>query len=41
MSAIVIHRIANGKLAEKWSNKDAPGYLQQLGVMPGPECPRQ
>jgi ketosteroid isomerase-like protein len=41
MSAIVIHRIANGKLAEKWSSKDALGYMQQLGVMPGPESSRQ
>jgi DNA-binding SARP family transcriptional activator/predicted ester cyclase len=36
VTAIVIHRIANGKLVEKWSNKDALGYLQQLGLMPGP-----
>lgn len=36
MTAIVIHRIANGKLAEKWSNKDVLGFLQQLGVMPKP-----
>lgn len=42
MSAIVIHRIANGKLAEKWSSKDALGYMQQLGIiMPGPESSRQ
>jgi predicted ester cyclase len=34
MTATVIHRIAGGKLAEKWSNKDALAFLQQLGVMP-------
>jgi predicted ester cyclase len=36
MTAIVIHRIAQGKLAEKWSNKDALGFLRQLGVLPTP-----
>ena len=35
MTAIVIHRIADGKLVEKWSNKDVLGFLQQLGVIPG------
>jgi steroid delta-isomerase-like uncharacterized protein len=35
VTAIVIHRIENGKLAEKWSNKDVLGFLQQLGVIPG------
>ena len=34
MTAIVIHRIADGKLAEKWSNKDVLGFLQQLEVIP-------
>jgi ketosteroid isomerase-like protein len=29
-------RIENGKLAEKWSDKDVLGFLQQLGVMPRP-----
>jgi predicted ester cyclase len=32
--SITIHRIANGKLVEKWSEKDMIGLLQQLGVMP-------
>jgi predicted ester cyclase len=41
ISAIVIHRIANGKLAEKWSSKDALGYMQQLGVMLASERSRQ
>jgi hypothetical protein len=37
MTAIVIHRIANGKLAEKWANKDVLGFLQQLGVFQKPD----
>ncbi len=37
MTATVIHRIADGKLVEKWSNKDELGFLQQLGVIPTPE----
>jgi predicted ester cyclase len=34
MTSITIHRIANGKLAEKWSEKDVIGFLTQIGVMP-------
>jgi predicted ester cyclase len=34
MTATVIHRIEDGKLAEKWSNKDELGFLQQLEVLP-------
>jgi steroid delta-isomerase-like uncharacterized protein len=34
MTATVIHRIEDGKLAEKWSDKDVLGFLQQLGVIP-------
>jgi steroid delta-isomerase-like uncharacterized protein len=34
MTSITIHRIANGKLAEKWSDKDLLGFLQQIGVLP-------
>lgn len=34
MTSITIHRIENGKLAEKWSDKDTLGFLQQLGVIP-------
>jgi predicted ester cyclase len=34
MTATVIHRIADGKLVEKWSDKDELGFLQQLGVIP-------
>lgn len=36
MTATVIHRIENGKLAEKRSSKDLLGFLQQLGVIPTP-----
>jgi predicted ester cyclase len=35
-TATVIHRIEDGMLAEKWSNKDELGFLQQLGVIPRP-----
>jgi steroid delta-isomerase-like uncharacterized protein len=31
MPSITIHRIANGKLAEKWAEKDVMGFLQQIG----------
>jgi predicted ester cyclase len=34
MTATVIHRIEHGQLAEKWSDKDVLGFLQQLGVLP-------
>ena len=37
MSSITIHRIANGKLVEKWAEKDVLGFLIQIGVMPPPE----
>lgn len=36
MTGTVIHRIEDGRLAEKWSDKDALGFLQQLGVIPAP-----
>jgi len=39
MTAIVIHRIADGRLAEKWSSKDGLRYLQQLRVMSPTEVP--
>jgi predicted ester cyclase len=39
-TAIVIHRIADGKLVEKWSEKDLLGFLPQIGVLPGPEPAR-
>ena len=34
MTSITIHRIANGKLVEKWAEKDMLTLLQQIGVMP-------
>ncbi|RSS64868.1 ester cyclase [Streptomyces sp. WAC07061] len=34
MTGTVIHRIEHGRLAEKWSDKDVLGFLQQLGVVP-------
>ena len=36
-TATVTHRIEGGVLAEKWSNKDELGFLQQLGVIPTPD----
>ncbi len=33
MTSITIHRIANGKLVEKWSEKDVLGFLQQIGAL--------
>ena len=33
MTSITIHRIADGKLAEKWSEKDVITFLKQIGVM--------
>lgn len=34
MTATVIHRIADGQLVEKWSDKDVLRMLQQLEVIP-------
>jgi predicted ester cyclase len=36
MTSITIHRIAGGKLVEKWAEKDVLGFLQQIGVNPAP-----
>jgi predicted ester cyclase len=36
MTSITIHRIADRKLAEKWSEKDVISLLVQLGIMPPP-----
>jgi predicted ester cyclase len=33
-TSITIHRIADGKLVEKWAEKDLVGFLKQIGVMP-------
>jgi predicted ester cyclase len=37
-TAVAIHRIADGKIVEHWSNADDLGLMQQLGVisLPGP-----
>jgi ketosteroid isomerase-like protein len=40
MAAIVVHRVVDGRLAEKWSQKDVLGFLQQLGVLPQPDHAR-
>ena len=34
MTSITIHRIADGKLVEKWAEKDMISLLRQIGVMP-------
>jgi predicted ester cyclase len=39
MTAIAIHRIANGKIVEHWSELDNLGMMQQLGVVASPEGP--
>ncbi len=36
VTGIVISRIEGGKGAEDWSNYDALGMMQQLGVVPPP-----
>ena len=36
-TAIVVHRIAGGKVKEEWSATDTLGMLRQLGVAPGGE----
>ena len=37
VDAITIHRMAEGKIAETWEVWDTLGFLQQIGVVPGPE----
>jgi predicted ester cyclase len=37
MTAVAIHRIADGKIVEHWSDKDTLGFMQQIGVLPPPE----
>jgi predicted ester cyclase len=32
-TAVAIHRIADGRLVEHWSNRDDLGLMQQLGVI--------
>ena len=36
ITSITIHRIQNGRLAEKWGEKDLLGFLVQIGVMKPP-----
>jgi steroid delta-isomerase-like uncharacterized protein len=36
VTTIAIARIAGGKIAELWSEVDAMGMMQQLGVIPAP-----
>jgi predicted ester cyclase len=40
MTSITIHRIADGKLIEKWAEKDVLGFLRQIGVMPSQQHSR-
>jgi predicted ester cyclase len=35
-TSITIHRIANGKLVEKWAEKDVMAFLVQIGVIQAP-----
>lgn len=37
VTATVVHRIENGKIAEKWSDRDELTLLQQLGVVSLPQ----
>jgi predicted ester cyclase len=34
MTSITIHRIKDGKIVEKWSEKDMISFLQQIGKIP-------
>jgi len=36
VTGITVGRVANGKFVESWSNFDALGMMQQLGVVPAP-----
>ena len=35
-TAVAIHRVEDGKIAEHWSNRDDLGLMQQLGVIQMP-----
>jgi predicted ester cyclase len=37
MTSITIHRIEDGRLVEKWSEKDVLGFFIQIGVLTMPE----
>jgi len=36
VTATVVYRVANGRLAEGWINRDDLGMMRQLGVVPTP-----
>jgi steroid delta-isomerase-like uncharacterized protein len=36
VTGITIYRVANGKFVEGWTNLDALGMQQQLGILPAP-----
>lgn len=38
VTATVVHRIENGKIVEKWSDRDELALLQQLGVVSLPDA---
>lgn len=33
MTSITIHRLENGRLVEKWAEKDMMGFLRQIGLI--------
>jgi predicted ester cyclase len=35
MTSITIHRVVDGKLVEKWAEKDVSGFLRQIGLIAG------
>jgi predicted ester cyclase len=37
MSAILIHRLANGKMVEDWEWSDNLGFMAQLGIVKLPQ----
>jgi predicted ester cyclase len=39
VTATVVHRIQNGKIVEKWSDRNELALLQQLGVVSVPGAP--
>jgi predicted ester cyclase len=36
VSGITLSRVADGKIAEEWTNWDTLGMLQQIGAVPAP-----
>jgi predicted ester cyclase len=36
MTGITINRVSDGKIVEAWTNSDALGMMQQLGLIPEP-----